>query len=246
MSGYAVNTAVGRIQAGEVDSIWVPRADLSNRRGVILCHGAGSSGEYLDQTNSYHSCLIAASLASAGYPCIAGDFGGAFTWGNDTVEARITAAWSALRAAVPGVAADKIALFGVSMGTCSAIRWAQANPSSVACLAAILPLVDPNDVYVNNRGSYQSSIGTAWGVTYPTALPTRGQLSLPANMALYTGPQHLWYSSVDTIVIPSTVTTYATATGATTTVCDTTNGHADASVGEVPIADILSFFGAHT
>ena len=239
MPGYAVTCAKGRVQSGETDQIFVPRASV-NRRGVVLCHAYQSSLEYVDPTVQFNSMILAAAIASAGFACIAGDFGGD-TLCNDTVVSRISAAWTALQSAVQGVKSDKVLLVGVSMGGGSAIRWAQANPTLVAALVGIIPLVDPNDVYQNNRASLQAPIGTAWGITFPTPLPTRGQLSLPANEALFTGPQQLWYSTADTTIIPSTVTAYAAATGATATVCDTTNGHGNASVGEVPTASVISF-----
>jgi hypothetical protein len=71
--------------------------------------------------------------------------------------------------------------------------------------------VDPQDIDTNNRGGFSASIQAAWGGAVPDA-------SCPAkNTASFTGfPIKVWYTSDDPVCIPSVVTTFASAVGATT------------------------------
>lgn len=171
-------------------------------RGVIWCHGANATadGVYTDAVG-----FPARALAEAGYPVVYADLGGASPFGNDTAIAAITDAKTFLQAdpatTVGGLKAKAggVYLAGVSMGTL-ALNWARANPSSVLGAAFAIPVLDLQATYVNNPNGLRTSIQTAYGVTYPTALPglsTHSPVAYPTDVTGF--PVKLWAASDDTV-----------------------------------------------
>lgn len=243
---------VGGVQAGEKDFVWFPGSNKrgSSKYGVILCHGATANEQYADTTR-WASVVIPARIAQAGIPCIAGAFGGD-TFANDTAIARVTAAKTYLIAQT-GCASDKVLLVGASMGGGVAVRWAGQNPTQTAAYVGIMPMSDMSDIYVNNRLGLQATIGTAWGVTYPTALPAAADLSQYATTMKDNGiPAKIYYSSADTAVLPATVTTLATTMGATAIQHDPgALGHSEGGFQQMSTyssgdwSDLVSFLLAH-
>lgn len=239
-SGYFVDSKLGRVQSGETDSIWHPTSPWAGCP-VVLLHGAGEPANFLHATSQMSSVKVAAYLAKNGIPCISGDFGGAYTFANDTNMSRITSAVSAIRAEYPNCRQDKVVLLGVSMGGGAAERWAQLNPTQVAGIVGHIPAYDLDDIYQNNRAGLRSLIGTAWGVTYPTALPAGANYKNSAA-TVASIPHLLGYSSADTLILPATVTAYAAGlTSPQLVVTDTTFGHSDQAVGGLNIDTILNF-----
>jgi pimeloyl-ACP methyl ester carboxylesterase len=240
---YSVDTVNSRVGSGEPDSLFSPRSPRVGKRGVILCHGVTAPGQYLDATNGPSSVQLPAMLARNGVTCFSGSFGGD-SWANDTAMTRLTAAKAVLVTA--GCASDKVCLYGISMGAAVALRWAIGNPTLVAAGYGTAPVSDISDIYTNNRASLRASIGTAWGVTYPTALPAGADLAGQAS-AVAAIPWRLDYGSLDTLIIPATVTALATAMGAncTATQVDTTNPHGDALFAKTDPATVLAFFVAN-
>jgi dienelactone hydrolase len=254
MSGYAANTQTGRIFAGEQDTIFMPRDVRKGKRVCVLLHAhlttAQTAGyEWLDATNFPASVILAAYLASNGIPCITGQMGSQASgndFANDEGMSRVTAAISTLQAAVPGCATDKAVLGGLSMGGGTAARYAMLNPASVAAVYGIIPMADISDIYVNNRAGVQAEIGTAWGVTYPTALPSGADLPGQAHLAASV-PCRLDYGGADPTVLPSTVQALAAAWGAncTATQTDNTLGHGDALSAKTDPKTVYQFFVAN-
>lgn len=251
MDGYSCNIATGRVQSAEPDAIFMPRTPRTGRRGVVLLHGFASAPSlfrgaqlFSDPTNLISATKIAATLAGNGIPCIAAQFSDNL-WGNDTHMAQITAAWNVLIAQC-GVASDKICLYGISMGGAAAARYAMLNPTKVAAGYGTCPASDLTDMYVNNRATAQTSIGAAWGVTYPSALPSGANLPGQASAAAAV-PWRLDYGTADTVIQPSTVTTLATAWGAncTKTVIDASLDHSDALFAKTDPAAVLAHFTAN-
>lgn len=243
-NGYFVDTRLSRIQSGESDSIWYPAKPWTGCP-VVLLHGAGENAEFLHSTTQMASVKLAAYLAKSGIPCIAGDMGGAYTFANDTNMTRITSAVAAVRSAFPSCRQDKVVLLGVSMGGGAAARWAQQNPTQVAGSIGLIPAYDLDDVYQNNRAGLRALIGTAWGVTYPTALPSGANYKNNASLVASI-PHLIGYSSVDTLILPSTVTAYtAGLTNKTQIITDTTFGHSDQAVGGMDIDTVLNFIKAN-
>lgn len=238
--GYSVSTAVGRVAAGEIDEIWTPTSPRRGRCGVVLCHGSGAWEEFIDLGAQPHSVVLAAAIATAGIPCVAGDFGGQ-AWGNDTAMSRITSAWGILQNQF-GCRNDKVCLLGASMGGATAARYTQLHPTQVACFVGLIPLLDLVAFYNNNVGGSQSEIAAAWGVTAPAALPASANIAANVQMAA-TVPLLAGYSSVDQTVQPAWVQAYVNALGsdASMMVTDSTYGHSDQAIGGMPIPTAVQF-----
>lgn len=242
MPGYAVTSAAS---GGEVVTFFDPRDKRTGRRGVVLGHGAQNPRQYLDAATMISSVKLAAAIANAGIPCITGSLGGD-NLANDNALTNFETAVTTLQAR-SGCATDKTLFVGVSMGAANSIRYAQAHPTLVAGIFGICPAVDPSDIYVNNRGGLGSLVGNAWGgITTPTPLPDRGNLSLPANEALIAGqfPAQWYYSTSDAIILPATVTEFATATGTTAHSIGAAI-HGEPCVAATPITDVLTFLIAN-
>lgn len=241
--GYAVDLAYQRVAAAETDSVFAPRTPRVGTVGVVLVHGSGNPHEFIDDLAQPSSVKLAAALAAAGIPCIAGDFGFQ-AWGNDTVLARIDAAWTVLKGLYPAMRTDKLALLGVSMGGAAVARYSQMHPERVACVVGLIPLFDLLAFYAANPGAVATEVGTAWGVTAPAALPAGASIAAGAHLAARV-PLLAGYSTADVTVLPAWVTAYVAAVGGTAIVTDTTFGHSDQAVGGMPIATVGQFLAAN-
>lgn len=243
MTGYSMLMATGRVAAGEADEIFAPRTPRQGTCGLVLVHGFNGPTGFIDPVNQASAMRLAAALAGAGIPCIAGDFGGN-VWGNDTVLSRIDAAWAVLAAQFPTMRTDKICLLGQSMGGAAVTRYSQIHPDKVAACVGLIPVCDLVDLYTRNIDGFDTTIGTAWGVTPPTALPSTADIAGNAYLAASV-PWLAGYSTVDAIALPSYVTTYTATVGGTAVVTDSTYGHSDAAVGGMPISTVGQFLATH-
>lgn len=211
--------AIGRYKASEVGVAVVPKdwKGDGSHYGVLIPHGAGVSGDWAID-NTYRTALK--GFCDAGYPCFAADFGGQTTWGSDAAITAMTSGFNWLTAAPPngiGAKAGKCLLYGGSMGALVALNWARQNVAKVLACAISIPVLDPVDIYTNDKGSYQSSIGTAYGVTFPTALPnqaTHCPVSFPADVTGF--PIKGWAATDDPIASTNAaLQTWVAAVGAT-------------------------------
>lgn len=206
------------------------------RRGIIYCHGAGGGA---DGTNSK-----ANALALAGYPVLVADLCAAAysfnNWANADAISAMGAAWTYLTGTV-GAKDDAVGLFGGSMGAATGLAWARANLTDVFAAAFVIPVLDIDDIYQNNKGSNRASIGTAYGVTYPTSL---GDLSTHSPVAfgsndLASLPLNLYPSSDDPVASNTAACQSWGGKGAALTVIDQgAIGH----TSSVPDQTIVQFF----
>lgn len=243
MFGYSVVTAMNRIATGESDEVWRPRKVRDGRCGLILCHGAGTNGEYIDTVAQPSAVKLAATLASIGIPCVSGDLGGSLTFANDTSMTRIGQARTLLASQFPTIRTDKVCLLGISMGGALVARYSQLHPTEVAAVVGIIPAFDLRYEY-ENVSAVAAEIGGAWGVTPPTPLPSAADLKATASLAAGI-PLLAGYSTVDTTVIAQPVLDYVAAVGGTAIVTDSTFGHSDAAVGGMPIPTVAKFLVAN-
>jgi len=246
---------VGRYATGEADVLITRRTYRPDgtRRGIIYCHGAGERAISLLNSNSNKTeeAVLFQTLAEAGFPLVACDLGtgtGTTTgdsWGNTNAQARVADAITWLQSPSGGGAkTGQVLMLGISMGNSTMINYAKNNPSNVAAMVGIIPVSDLDDIRNNDRNSYRSWIDTAYGVTYPAALPAGAN---PATS--YSGavgiPYKTWYAADDTIVMASTVLALTAAIGGTATSVGNL-GHSNAAVGAVPISAVIDFFLAHS
>lgn len=247
---YSILTKKSNIATGEVDWLWVPGNVRTGRYGVILLHGASTPDQFVGQGWPAANKL-AAALANAGIPCVSGYLGTNSTntadpWSNDTHMARITSALAYLASAT-GASATKAHLFGVSMGGGAAFRYAATNPTKVASVVAVMPQSNISRNYTDdNPAGARAGIGTAWGVTYPTALPAGADLvAQAAAISAAHIPVRAYYSTVDTLALPADVRALANAAGGTHEAIDSTAGHANGSLAKFDVSAYLTFLKEH-
>ncbi len=239
---YGVFTKIGNVFAGEYDYLWVPRSPRTGNYGVVLCHGAATPDNYIG-AGWPNADSMAAAIANAGIPCVAGYFAGD-AWCNDTVMSRIATATTYM-ASVTGSSTTKIHLIGISMGGGTAYRYASLNPSKVASVTGIIPLSNITYNYTSNLPTgAQASIATAWGVTYPAALPSGADLPTLASAMNGVVPSQAFYSTIDPYIRPADVQALATAAGGSAAAIDSAYGHANGTVGEMNIPALISWLKA--
>jgi pimeloyl-ACP methyl ester carboxylesterase len=220
---------VGQYLPGERHNIWFHRLDPfapNAKTGVILAHGwlgnADYFTEYYDTTppidgNDAKAKEIVQRIALQQLPAIATDMGGTTTtWGNDTAISACASSLTYLNT-VTGARTDRAIVVGLSMGALTALNWARANPSKVAAIGLFLPTVNLADMHDNNRGGFAGDIEASYGGAsgYATDGPSHDPANFTASYASM--PIRIWYSSDDPVAVPSVVTAFGTAVGATMT-----------------------------
>ncbi len=238
--------ATGRYSASapsEGDALFLPRRPISagSQRGVLFCHGAeGSSVQMFDPTLGYEP-TIAKLAGQAELPVVAADLGSVLNtsdvWGDDTGMSRMTDAWNWLKSTSGGKAkTDACVLVGGSMGGLMAIDWAYRNPTLVKAIAIIIPVLDLQDVYQNNRSGLEPQINAAYGGAPDYS--TRSPMNLASSLAGM--PIKIWYSTTDPVTpSTSTNTTFQSSVGSSCLVQSLgAVGHTFSAVNP---DDILSF-----
>jgi pimeloyl-ACP methyl ester carboxylesterase len=241
-SGFSTY-ASGRTQTGEYDwSMLPPRyAKNGTSRGVIYCHGATQTATGLGSGPTLNEVALLRTIAQY-FPVVASDVGGPLTWGNSAAMTAISAAKTYLESSL-GARTDGVLLVGHSMGGGNAYDWYQQHPTLVKAMVGVSPVSDLQAFYAANRGSYQAGIGTALGVTYPTPVPASADPNQTYSN-LIGKPIKVYYGSSDLTVLPSEVTSLATKIGATA-VNVGAYGHGEATLGALPLPDLMAFLLAN-
>lgn len=217
------------------------------RYGVIFGHGVGQGGDnFVRNPGSLTDKLWA--LADAGYPVMTADLSAATyagaNWGNTDHIAAVGAAYTYLTTAgeaKPG----RVFVFGSSMGTL-ALNWVRQNKALVAAFAASIPVLDPNDIYVNDKAGHRVTLEAAWAVTYPAPLTATPALYQPVYYAagdLSGLPVRLWPSANDPIASPTAQCQTWDGAGAVKTVTDLGNVGHDPTVMQPQ--QLVGFFDAN-
>jgi dipeptidyl aminopeptidase/acylaminoacyl peptidase len=164
-----------------------------------------------------------------GHVGIAHDNGGPATWGNLTARDRMTKTYNYLQTR-PNVKPGKVFLMFGSMGGLISLNWAAANPTKVAGIIGVIPVINPNDIQANNRWNYGPEIHAAYGGTYVESV--QGSTSNPrtmANTTKYSGiPMLFFYGLTDDLCLPGETEAFATAAnsnGANVTLVGINDGH---------------------
>jgi dienelactone hydrolase len=244
--GFSKSYSVGRVVSGQEDVIYRPRNGARGKRGVVLLHGHNQTVQHFLAPALAGQFKLAEAIAAAGLVCVALHTEGN-GWGSDQVIADIESARTYM--GTLGCATDKVLLVGISMGGGCMFNYARANPTKVAALVGCIPACDFDDLRDNDRGAagVRDAINTAFGLaagstSATVALPSRANPMSDANAALIAGSGakiKLYYSTVDAVVIPATVTALATKLGVTPTVVDTTNGHSDNTLAAMPRNEVV-------
>lgn len=203
------SSKLGRFTAAKQDLYLAPTRG-QDKPLVILCHGAGGVSANWNGHSGFNAMLkIGHAIARAGWCCVAPSIEN--LWGNTTSDTRIGSAKTWGQANLPCAAGD-IALFGASMGADSALSWAYDNIADVLCVGGVIPALDLQAIRVANTLSLRAPIDTAWGVSYPTALPAGAN---PASNTSTLDDVPQWFSYANDDAVSANIATYATATGAT-------------------------------
>jgi dienelactone hydrolase len=203
----------GLYAPSEACSLLTPKERRMGARPVLYAHAYNTDGGSVDTGASYWDFVperLGATLA-------AGDFAGPATFGVDAA----TDAMEACRVAVSGgggrvgggIANDKAVIYGGSMGTTAAMNYARRFPARVACVVAVLPVMDVEDVRANNRSNLAAPIEAAYGglAGWNAARPTHNPIEFAASLAGV--PMLLCYSTNDPIALAGFVASFAAAVG---------------------------------
>lgn len=241
--GFSLVYANGhRIDPAENDILFVPRKPKNI--GVVYCHGAGGAGGVAGQTMNYAKGTwhLAQGLAKAGFHVIDGDLGGPYTFGNDTLAARMESA----RQVLIGLGcAPQIVTVGASMGNLSQMRYMADHPDRVLCAVGIIPAIDMDQLRVENWSNLRVNIEAAWGLDSVTPFPTRAKpLERVAEMTSV--PWAAWYSEADTAVAAQDVRDIAAALGSDSMAVQysTTLDHGDPVLKIAPYDDMVEWVKA--
>ena len=205
---------IGRYAASEADVVCRSRTATTGRPAVLQLGGRGTTAT-IDLLNGSPE---QEALADRGFTVMAADWSGTTHWGNDTAQARVATAKTYVQATPYGAKAGKVCLSGRSMGGLLSVLYALANPTAVQAVALAIPAVGLVDIHDNNRGGFATEIETAYGgaSAWNTAKAAHDAASRAGEYAALGIPTKIWYSSDDPICVPSVVTAFATAVGAST------------------------------
>jgi hypothetical protein len=252
MRGYYTKTYV--LSNGDTGVLFVPKYQRPNKYGLVVAHGANGTGlvsKAHGGVQSNYAAIIAELCQTHGITCIATDLKGPLTFGNSTEQAAFDLCRTEL--AANGCRSDGVVGFGVSMGNLSMAQYAANNTGKLKAAVGCLPACDIVELYNDDVLGQRANIGIAWGVTYPTALPSAAPITTgsaaAASIASQGIPWKLLYvndSSYtppgDSAIQSQTVVDFATAIGAATpTVLSTTGGHNDAALANIDVANVAAF-----
>lgn len=209
MSGVLARYTKGLIDSGEYAAVMLPDdwAGDGTKGVVAYCGGVGAGAmNVLGAFNRY-------DIVEAGYPVVSTDLGdtpttftgtnGPGVWGSDVAVLKLADLLGWVTSEL-GAAEDGHVLLGGSHGAASALRLAHDAPLSIAGVACFIGAIDTEDIRVNNRGGYATSIGAAIGSPVPDAKnPARLAVTWPTSV-----PVRLWYSTTDSICVQATQTAF--------------------------------------
>jgi pimeloyl-ACP methyl ester carboxylesterase len=213
------------------------------RPGIVYCHSVGNDSAQVAATGYVDTVTMA--LAQAGYMLYGGDMGGTAVWGNDASQTAVTTARTNVQAAATGGAkAGKVGLLATSMGALTALNWARANPSLVACIGLMIPVVDLAYEHDNNVNGYAAAIEAAYTnlAGYQAAVATHDPMQNTASHA--SGPPiKMWRSTDDAIAVTARQDAFAAAVGSNCQVSSL--GAAGHFPQTVPPTEVVAFFQAN-
>lgn len=242
-----LSRGVGQYVASEASvAVW-GRTGRTGQRAVLYLQGSHAVAD------SFLGDATGKVLGDAGFVAICGDLSQTTsqgTFGNTTAQTRT----GQLRTYIQGAssplaaAAGKVHILGASGGVAAGINYARANPSNVASIYAVAPLVNLQDLYENRTdvSVTQAEINTAYGGDV-TASYTTHDPSHSGNQAALAGiPIRIAYSTNDPYVPVSVVTAYQTliqnAGGTCSIVSQGAVGHSAAGMDR---QDLVQFFANH-
>lgn len=201
----------------------------------VFCWGHGNNATIL-ANGVYWNGIGRAPADINDKPVISGDFGGDH-WGRDDGITKFDALLTYY--STRGCDVSLIDLILISMGAPLGLNWAKANPTKVRKIVGVNPVIDIDDIHDNNRNSYAADIESAYTnlAGWNAAKATHSPAEYPASFIGMT--MDLFYSTNDAIVIASTVTDFASASGATAHSLGAVN-HSAGSLTPADVAALLA------
>lgn len=193
---------------------WGRRDTLAEERtGILLVPGGGGTETSWQNTSAFNTNVVTGLMARLcdihGYRFLT--LPSDWTWGNDTIIERISDARGEAISRLN--ISERVHLLGISMGGCCSLEWARRNPGLVAGLAMLIPIVDQQDIYDNDRVDPYGTITPpedAFAGSRPpdTHVPAR-------NATAYRGiPPAIWYSNNDSVCVPEVTEPFGERAGA--------------------------------
>lgn len=201
-SGTEIDIVAGPIRA------W---AQPQVQPGIVWAGGLGMTptsalGQGVDA--SFWPCID--SIANR-YPTIMAQLGSTAEFANDTHLLRIGSAKTFLQGASSPTRAKAgaVSMVGASMGAGAQLAYARANPTHVACLALVVPMVSISTLWSTNRGGTLTGIiNAAWqqdfARNYNPAVDdaTRDARAFGAQITM---PVKIWAVTADATILLSEI-----------------------------------------
>lgn len=203
-------------------------------RGCLYAHGAGGKADAWSVHGSGEQMLL--NMLSKRYYVYSDDWAGGLAWGNDNAVADMNTANTLL--SIGGASLLPRIVCGASMGGLQSIRYAARYPAQVAGLCLVIPALNIQELrdFVPSSRADQD---TAWGIVYPTAIPTNGNPTTTMLTLASMIQCPVWVGSApnDTLVYWASAQAFVNAVNANAypaavaTLYDAgTAGHSDATV----------------
>lgn len=188
----------------------VEASSIGNYENIALyVHGAGDIADtWLGKKDRYQ---FFQDIFNEGYAVLSPLLGGSQTWGNELQQNGITAAYNYIKLKT---GREKITLIGQSMGGLGAIIWAKNNPEKVDRLAAVIPVINLEDLH-GRTDYYPGLIDAAYGGHYDDSLigNERNPLRIAANGDLNGVNMCIWYGLGDELCKPMYAVEFANSSG---------------------------------
>lgn len=203
--------------------------------GVIWASGILSSMRTaLQKGNGVEEFRIIEALAKT-FTVVVCDNAGSVNWGNATGVAAMTYNRSLLTAQG---CTGRTVVCGMSMGHSTVVQWAAANPGLVRAVVGFILSANLTNVRVDDNG-LRGSVDSAWGVTYPAALPANSSPhDRAATLAAASVPWRGYAGTADATLRYADAQAFASAVQGTL-VSTAGGGHGDTTLSTVDV-DVLT------
>jgi hypothetical protein len=229
------STGYGRVIAAQPDTYAISSNFDSRLPPIVYSAGVANNSDEMTAGNLLGIAPIVQALVDEGFVVISTTT--LFTFGNSTAQTAIGTAATWARTNL-GCGPGKIPLIGFSEGANDAMTYAYVNPSLVACVVGVIPIIDLAEMVEQNTLGLAPNVLSAWGV---------GALPLPAGADPMTAghqatlasiPMQHWYATDD--AVSANITSFQQGTG-----CDVRAvgpyGHSDASIARAWPTEIAKF-----
>lgn len=183
-----------------------------SRRGVVMLGGWTSSVDYWaeDMTATVEGRLIAEGITDYKRGLLTASVATDSTWGNQAIQDDVTELVD--KCQDDGYfAAGRVHLHGSSMGGLTAFNWAYNNPSRVASISCVLPVIDVQSIWDRDPIEFmKASISAAHG----GGRPPDDMNPASHNDAYLSIPTRIYYSTTDTVTPVDETLAFGEAIGA--------------------------------